>query len=730
MLLNAGMTPNPNWSDPSSIEKGTDWLDAMLRTGSVQNYSLSVSGGDDKKTYYLSGSMLDQKGIVLKTSYRRFSFQSNINLQLKPWLKLSNNLTLSIDNKKSGDWSISDAMFALPVQSIKDPDGKWSGPDGSSLWYGDIRNPVGTATINHNTTKGYNLLTNVSAEITLVKWLKFKSTFGYDAKFWFYNNFTPAYDWKPIAVSESSRYEGSNKSFTYLWDNYFTFDKDFGRHHVDVMAGTSAQNNKYDYFDATKNGYLFDNVSQFNNGSDIKSVDGDVSEWSILSFMARANYTYDDKYLFTTTIRRDGSSRFGSGNKYGLFPSFSGAWRISRESWFKNEFPFINDMKIRVGYGVTGNQEIGNYTFASTYNTGVYVFNGTEVKALSSVTMANPDIHWEEVRQTNIGLDFSLLKNRIAFSVDAYNKKTCDMLVKAAIPITSGYEDVTTTYVNAGKVRNRGIEMSVASTNISNGNFSWKTTVNATYNKNKILDLNSDTPLYQNQYNNSYITIQKVGAPINAFYGYVTDGIFQTKEEVERHALQVGGGTAAGDIKFKDLDNNGIINENDRTIIGNPNPDWIFSIGNTLIYKNFDFSIFLLGVTGNDIYNVNAITSEGMSSATNQTTAVIGRWKGKGTSNSMPRAVYADPNQNCRASDRFIEDGSYLRIKNITLGYKLPEKLTARLRMNTVRINVSCENLATITGYSGFDPEVGVNGIDSNRYPLSRTFSFGININF
>ena len=239
-------------------------------------------------------------------------------------------------------------------------------------------------------------------------------------------------------------------------------------------------------------------------------------------------------------------------------------------------------MKFRFGYGITGNQEIGNYNFASTYNTGVYSFGGTTVNALSTVTMANPNIHWEEVRQTNLGFDLSMLNRRVYFAVDAYIKNTCDMLVKAAIPITSGFEDTTTTFTNAGKVQNKGVEMTLNTVNF-NDEFKWETSVTATYNKNKIVDLNSNTPLYQNQYNNSYLTIQKVGAPINAFYGYVTGGIFQTSDEVAKHAVQVQGGTAAGDIKFNDLNNDGVINENDRTIIGNPNPDWIFSMSTSAI---------------------------------------------------------------------------------------------------------------------------------------------------
>ncbi len=727
MLSNAGYATNPDWSDPSLLGEGTDWLDEMLQCGQVQNYSINYSGGDKKKHYYFSAGMLDQQGVVINTSYRRFSFTSNNDVQLKPWLKVASNLIFSADDKSSGDYSIANAMYASPTQSVYDDDGTWSGPVGSSLWYGDIINPVGLATINKNNTKGYNFLANLTAEITLAKGLTFKSTFGYDAKFWYSNNFTPAYDWEPTAVEESSRYQGSYKSFTYLYDNYFTYDHHFGDHHLNVMAGTSAQNYKKNYLEATVSGFLYDNVSEMSNATEMESINGTTEEWAILSIMARVNYNYKDKYLFTSTIRRDGSSRFGSGNRYGWFPSFSGAYRITQEDWFPST-SWLNNGKIRMGYGVTGNQEIGgNYSFSSTYETGVYVFNGTQVESLSSVTMANPDIHWEEVRQTNVGIDLSMFNNRVMFSVDGYIKKTCDMLVKASLPITSGYEDVTTTYVNAGKVSNKGVEFSLNTVNL-NGDFRWETAFNASYNKNKIVDLNGNTPMYLNQYNNSYLTIQTVGAPINSFFGYLTDGIFQNEDEVDEHAYQSE--AEAGDIRFKDLNNDGVVDENDRTIIGDPNPTWIFSMNNTFHYKAFDLSIYLQGVTGNDIYNVNNVTSEGMSSAYNQTTAVLRRWTGEGTSDIMPRAVYGDPNQNCRVSNRFIENGSYLRVKNVTIAYNFPHIILSKIKLTQVQVNLSCENLFTFTAYSGFDPEVDINGIDSDRYPLSRTFSVGVNFKF
>ena len=730
MMVNSGRNPNPEWANPSELGAGTDWVDELLRTGVMQNYTVSYSGGNEKSHYYVSGGFLDQSGIVKSVNYRRFTFQSNSDAQVLKWLKFSNNITFSADTKKSGSYNIGDALKALPIYPVKNEDGSWSGPDGNSEWYGSTRNPIGPTELNKSQTDGYNFLANLTAELTFTKWLKFKSTFGYDAKFWFIDNFTPKYNWKPTPTEETSRYKSDNKSFTYLWDNYFLFDHTFAeKHRVGLMAGMSAQWNTNDYLNAQKNVFMFDNVHEMDNGEEMYAIGGNETEWALLSYMARVNYSYEDRYLLTATIRRDGSSRFGKKHRWGTFPSVSVAWRASQEKWFpKNDY--INDLKVRAGYGVTGSQaSVGNYSYLASYNTSVYPFgisSGNQT-ALVSSTLANPYIHWEEVAQTNIGFDASLFNSRVMFSFDAYLKETRDMLVKASIPITSGFEDTTTTYTNAGKVRNQGIEMSLHTTNLT-GELGWETNLTATYNKNKIKDLNSDVPYYINQINNSYVTMLAKDYPINVFYGYVTDGIFQNQSEVNTHAVQPG--AEPGDIRFRDLNNDGVINDSDRTVIGNPNPSWLFSMNNSLSYKGFELSVFLQGIAGNKIYNANNIDNTGMAAAYNQTTDVLKRWQGEGTSNSMPRAVFGDPNQNTRVSDRFVENGSYLRLKNITLSYTFPKQWLQKAQIENARLSLSCENVATITGYSGFDPEVGINGIDQNRYPISRTFSLGLNFNF
>ena len=729
MMYNSGKNLNPDFVDQSGLIYNTKWVDELLQTGIMQNYNVSYSGGNEKAHYYFSAGFLNQSGIVKNVGYRRFTFQSNNDAIITKWLKFSNNLLFSADRKTSGNYSMKDAMMALPIYPVKEDNGEWSGPSGNSEWYGSVRNPVGSNDMYRGTTNGYNLLANISADITFCDWLKFRSTFGFDMKLWFYDIFSPKYNWKPIPVNESTNYQDNNKSFTYLWDNYFTFDKTFGKHYVNVMAGTSAQWNKHDYLSAQMNNFLFENVHQMNNGEKMYSIGGSMSEWSLLSFMARANYSYDDKYLLTATVRRDGSSRFGPKHRWGTFPSVSLAWRISKENFFNTNT--INDLKLRLGYGQTGSQaSVSNYSYLPSFNTMIYPlgYDGTSQSALIAQTLANPFIHWEAIEQFNAGIDISLLNNRISVSLDGYIKNTRDMLVKASVPITSGFEDTSTTYTNAGRVQNMGWELSAHTINISNSSFFWESNLVVTFNKNRIKDLNSNTPFYINQVNNSFVTMLAKNYPINVFYGYVTDGIFQNQQEVDSWAYQEG--AEPGDIRFRDLNNDGVINDDDRTVIGNPNPTWLFSLNNRLTYKGIELQVYLQGVAGNKIYNTTRIDMEGMAAAYNQYATTLNRWNGEGTSNLMPRAVWGDPNGNCRVSDRYVEDGSYLRLKNITLAYNFNKALLSRIGLESARIAFSAENVATITKYSGFDPEVGENGLDFSSFPSSRTFNIGLSFNF
>jgi len=728
MMANNNRTQRPDFEDPTSWGKGTDWTDALLRTAAMQNYSVSYSGGTDKSNYYVSGSVFDQNGIVINTSYRRYTLQFNNESKIRPWLKFGNNVTLSHDTKKNGDYSILNTLASLPTQSIYNEDGTYSGPGTEAQYYGDLRNPIGTARLNNTTTKGYNVLGNLYGEASLFDKVTYKMTGGIDFKFWDENNFTPKYDWQPIPVVNSYRSEQSNKSLTYLWDNTLTYMDTFNeKHNLNVMIGSSAQNNTYNYSKASIQGFLSDSNNQLNNGLLDPTVGGSKNEWALLSFFGRINYSFNDKYLLTATVRRDGTSRITKANRWGTFPSFSGAWRLSEESFYKRN-NILSDIKIRMGYGVTGNQGVlDNYAAVTRLKTSQYVFNGTPVSTLYPLVMPNPDIKWETVKQGNIGFDASLFKQRINVTFDAYVKNTTDMLVSMVVPITTGYSDIYTPMINAGKVRNTGWELTVASQNIK-GDFEWNTDFNISYNKNKIIKLNNNVSIYSGYQQHT------VGLPVGSFYGWVTNGIFQNWNEVNSYAYQYQGtdaanGTAPGDIKFLDINNDGVVNDYDRTYIGNPTPAWNFSMTNSFSYRNFDMQVFLQGVAGNDIYNANRVTLEGMYTVRNQTKKVLNRWTGEGTSNSMPRAIYSDPNKNTRTSTRFIENGSYLRLKNLTLGYTLPESLIKKASINSLRFYMSAQNLLTLTKYSGFDPEIQ-GGVDNSNYPLTRTISFGVDLKF
>lgn len=730
MMANAGKEQNPDWATPSTLGEGTDWVDELIDTSLMQNYTLSYSGGSDKSNYYVSMGLQDQQGIVRNTSARRYTVQFNGEQRVKSWIKFSNRLTLNHSDNKSGNFSVRETMASLPTNPLIDEDGNWGGPVGRPEWVGDLTNWIGHSEIDKNQSKGYNVLGNLSAEITFFKGFSFKTTAGIEAKFWNDYSFTPAYDWKPTPTAQSSRYDKSWKSITYLWDNFFTYINSFGDHSINLMAGTSAQNQEYTYLTGTKENFNRDQTNQMDNALTVKALGGNASEWALLSFMARANYSYANKYLATVTVRRDGSSRFGQGHKWGTFPSFSGAWRISEESWFKKS-NFLSDLKLRAGFGITGNQNIGNnYGFASVYKTGSYNFGTTTVPTLVADRMPNPDITWEEVQQTNVGVDASLLSQRINLSVDVYWKNTNDMLVPMIVPVSSGYSYWDVPSINAGSVLNKGFEITLNTQNLK-GEFEWNTSFNVSYNTNEIKSLNGDTPLYQNSLDMfGNITKQAVGHPINSFFGYVMDGIFQNEEEVKQHATQIQGGTAAGDIRFKNLNGDDVINDEDRDYIGNPTPKWMFAMSNDFYWKGFDLSIFFQGVAGNKIFNANRIWWEGMSLPQNQTVATLDRWTGEGTSNEMPRAIYGDPNKNTRISDRYVENGSYLRLKNLTLGYTLPKAITRKFMVEDLRFFFTGQNLLTITGYSGFDPEVGINGIDNSVYPITRNYTFGLSLNF
>ena len=734
MLANGGLTPNPEFANPSSLGAGTNWLAALFNPSILSSYSLSYGDRSEKSNLYVSTSYFNQKGVVLNTNYDRYIVQINGDTKLKSFLKIGNSVKLQHDIKKNGSYDIKGTILSLPTRPIYDTNGNWAGPGSNPLLYGDIDNPIGKATIVENSTKGYNIQGNIYAEAEIIKDLKFKSLGGIETNIWYNRTWSPKYSWGVKSQENSYLFEGSNRSITLLWDNTLTYDKTIGKHHINAVIGSSAQNNKYNYLSASVQKFASDNTQQIDNGILQPVQHGNASEWAIMSYLGRVNYNFANKYYVTATIRRDGSSRFGMDNRWGWFPSAALAWRISNENFLKNS-NVINNLKLRLGYGITGNQEIGNYSFSSSYNTYLYNFNNSYVSAVLPTVLPNPNVKWEGQEQYNAGFDLDLFNNRISLIVDGYVKNTNDMLVPMSVPVTSGYSDVYVPSINAGKIQNKGFEVTLSTKNIIKNDFKWSSDAVFSYNKNNVESINSDTPIITASGGfNSAIGLIKAGYPVNVFYGYITDGIFQNQAEVDSHAVQMPGSnsatsTAPGDIRFKDLNNDGVVNDKDRTIIGNPNPKFTFSFNNTFSYKNFDLTIFLQGSYGNDIFNANRMYTEAMSIIQNQSTAVLGRWTGEGTSNNIPRAIYGDPNQNSRVSDRYIEDGSYIKIKNVNLGYTLPKTVFGQ-NFNSVKIFVSAQSLVTWTKYSGFDPEVPVNGIDNGTYPITRTVSLGLNIGF
>ena len=524
----------------------------------------------------------------------------------------------------------------------------------------------------------------------------------------------------------------SNSQF---WVNkhLLTFNHTFNdKHRVNLLVGFEAQAGKYEYLFASRDNLPNNALKEINLG-DVgqQQTGGGAGHWALMSGFTRLNYTFDDRYLFTATFRADGSSRFGPNNRFGYFPSGAFAWRISEEG-FAEQFENLSNLKVRAGVGVVGNQEIGLYSYSSNLRAVSVAMGNQLFTGFAPDNIANPDVKWESSLQYNVGLDLGLFNDRIQVIADYYVRKATDMLLPALIPLTAG--NLNPPFVNIGAIENRGIELGLNTVNLT-GPVEWRTNLNYTRNINEVVNLGSTGNLVG--------VIQRIpvsrtveGLPIAQFYGYVMDGIFQSFDEVAESPFQQTG-TKAGDIKFKDLNKDGIINEDDQTFIGSPHPDFSINFSNTISYKGFDLNVFFQGVFGNEILNLLRRDTEGMSGRANHLRRVLDRWTVDNPSNTMPRAEASDPNNNRRISTRYIEDGSFIRLKNITIGYTLPRSVLGRFRLNTLRIYASSQNVFTWTNYSGYDPEIGsfnqnplISGVDNGRYPISRSFTFGLNMNF
>ena len=745
MRTNAGpeYSLNPAFSDPESLGTGTDWMDAIFRTAPMQKVNLSMLGGNQKISHATSLGYYTQDGIMKNSSYNRLSLQSNISSKIVSNVTVRANVNLSAENRRTQPVGtvIQNAMRILPSIPIQDENGEYAGPTGNAEWNGNALNPVAIINEQNYRMKGFRMLSNISLEWEIVKGLKFKTTGGAELGYDYNNSYIPKYKWGMNESKNTMQTVSSAYEQLYLWDNTLNYDKSFGKHRINAMVGTSYQEYKKESVSASGSGRASELTTELDNATKATDVGGNSLRWALMSYMARLHYSYDDRYLVTATFRADGSSKFGKDNRFGYFPSFAAAWNIGNESIMQSVKP-ISQLKLRAGYGQTGNQNIGAYAFADKLSVnGVYNFGSQRgfesnlVNLIYPYLLSNPSVKWEAVEQYNVGVDIGFLKNRIVANLDFYVKNTRDMLTKKPVPQTSGtsLEQADWPPVNIGKVLNRGFEFTINTKNFV-GEFKWETNLNMSFNHNEVVSIGGPEIL-------NGVSLIREGQPINSFYGYKLGGVYQTLDEVftgpvmENRAADKAShnpykNTSPGDMWFVDVDGNGEINDLDRTVIGNPSPDCIFGFNNTFSYKNFDLSIFFQGALGNQVWNGVRASHESMNSTYNQLASTLERWTGEGTSSSMPRAIYADPNNNSRASTRWLENGSYAKLKNLTFGYTLPENWTDRAKVKALRLYVSFDNLCTITNYSGLDPEVGLSGLDYGVYPSARTYMFGVSVKF
>lgn len=707
--------------DPS-ITHNADWPERVFGTGKNESYQLSFSGGSDDSRYMISGNYLNQEGIVDPARFSRYSIRVNLDNDVKKWLKIGTNLNFlssktsdTPDNLSSGRGGvIMSALNTPPFLNVYKSDG--SGQFDPNPFQPSWENPVAYMEGPDQEVVENRLLGNVNGEVYFNEDLTFRTNLGVDLgtyqSDYYLDPFRTVYGRQQNGVGEANK----TNSSTWLWENTLTYEKTIGKSSFSLLGGASIQEHR------SNNSYLYgtdfpaDAAVRTINAANSISGSTDINEWSLASFFGRATYDYDGRYLLTASLRRDGSSKLA--DRWGTMPSLSAGWRISSES-FMQGVDAIDDLKIRVGYGVNGNQEgISNYAqYGLISYSRRQATNPLSGPAAQQISYGNPDLMWETTTQTNVGVDLAVLESRLVFTFDAYVKKTEDLLLD--VQLGSGAGDITHIQTNAGSLENKGLELNVSSINVDN-ELRWNTDFNISFNRNKVTGLKfTDVYYYGRVYsNNQDVAIVREGLPLGSFFGYISDGV----------------DPATGDLMFRDVNGNGIIDPDDRQVIGDAQPDFVFGLTNSLSYKRFDLNIFFQGSVGNDVYNATRVDLEGMFDSKNQSTAVLNRWTPENTNTSIPRPGDIS---NVRNSSRFVEDGSYLRLKSITLAYNFNPDFLNRFGINRLSVYTTGQNLLTFTNYSGFDPEVNAFGrsatelgVDYGTYPQSRTVTFGINLEF
>ena len=720
-----------------------DWQDIMFRPALMQNYNLAVKGGGKYSTYYTGLGYFNQDGIVKGTNYQRYNIQSK-NDYKRGIFSAGTNLIISFSHDKPLHQELRGGMIGTILQSVptleKYDDTREGGYGGT---YGDVVNiPHPLAIIDDNIMDRYNenvkIFANLYAQIELFKGLKYKLNLTPDFSFERYKNYLNKYDFGLATNSITQLTERQRRRRNILVENLLTFDRTFGEHKISALAGYTYQDSRFRHIQAYGEG-LPQGLEEIDAATTNRSNEGNSWRSVLTSILGRVFYSYQNKYLFTATIRRDGSSKFGKNNRYGYFPSFSLGWNVAEEKFMENVH-WLDQLKLRGGYGVLGNQEIDNYQYSSTITTGINYpdGNGGLLQGAFPKNFANPDIKWEETAMTNVGIDFMAFNNRLSLTADYYVKNTKDILLTVPIPISSG--GANDPIRNAGKIRNNGFEFNLGWMDQPNPDISYGINLIGSFNKNKVIAMGSESGSIKGGSTNQNITTSetKAGYPIGGYWLISTAGYFNSQEEVDAYAKdgkKIQPAAEPGDIKFVDANNDGVINDDDRVFQGSPFPDFTFALSGNMRYKNFDLSIGLQGVLGNKIYNATRQTLEDVTKGSNFLASCLDYWTPENKNASHPRLTWDDPNRNTRAeSDRYLENGSYLRLRSVQLGYTFPQTWF-KGAIQHARVYINAENLFTITSYSGYSPDVNADnanyrGFDNFIYPTNRTFMLGLNVTF
>ncbi|MBC6109954.1 SusC/RagA family TonB-linked outer membrane protein [Pedobacter fastidiosus] len=752
-----GVQRRAEFADPALLGKGTDWQDEIFRNAVMQNHQLGISGGKDGLDYYISGGYLKQDGTILGSNYKRYTFRSNINSQVKPWLKVGMSLSGSRSNENQGlsnnTGVVYNALLSAPDQAVRNPDGSFAGPIPNSNQQGGQINPVAQSLDITNVLNRSNLNGALYGDIKFTNDLTLRSEVNGDFNYSAARVFTPTYQYG-IYGNATARLQEYNSNTTYWgWKEYLTYAHTFNKkHNLTALLGYEVNQSTWGGTDASIQKFLSNDLQTLGLGDLKTAIIGEYKDSQALeSFFARGIYTYNNKYSITATVRSDKSSKFVQGKQTGYFPAFAVSWRLSDEPFMAGIKDIADNIKFRVGYGEVGNQNLPNYQYGSAL-TPVVTGLGTGF-AIDKV--ANPNLTWESAVQTNVGVDFSLIKGRIDASFDYFNKTSKDFLFQKPLPAylvgqTAAYSGtgvISPPYINGGKVSNKGFDFTLNSKNLT-GKFKWNTTVIFSKYKNEVLSLADGVPFIDGKINVSFlqmtVTRTQVGGSIGEFYGYKVKDIFRTDAQLRAAPVQFGrpltnnsAGTWLGDIQFEDLNGDGKIDESDQTSLGNPNPKFTYGITNSFSYKSFDLSIFLNGSYGAKILNALNYQLSGLSGLyQNQLASAIDFWSPTNTGSNIPAPRGGD-NPNLKNSDRFIESGSFLRVQNVNLAYSLPSEFIRKAKLNRLKVFASVQNLYVFTKYKGLDPEVGnqnynvfLTNVDSGRYPIPRTFTFGINAEF